>query len=325
MTRKKGWTMKNGVIFPGCGVAYLGNEKDTLLGHSKDLEELYLKAKQVVDIDEALFNTNGNGMPQDELQSQYLTYLYSCATADLLKKKNLETACCAGYSMGVYAALYHAGSISFEDGLRILNHQYRLMQKAAGDERFSIGAIIGLAPGAVEKMIFTQFNTVELINVNNKLSTVVAGPKVDVSEILAFAKSEGALKTMLLPVSLPYHTRFMVEATRQYKCILNRYLADADHVAKTDPEQIAIKKPKMMIISAINQKDLTTPEEIVDLLTSNLSMNINWMKTMESMLALGVSEFVECGPGKSLSIMSRFIQGDFRVYNFSNLAGLFRG
>ena len=48
--------MNNGVIFPGCGVAYLGNEKDTLLSHSKDLEGLYLKAKQVVDIDEALFN-----------------------------------------------------------------------------------------------------------------------------------------------------------------------------------------------------------------------------------------------------------------------------
>ena len=83
--------MKYGIIFPGCGVAYLGNEKDTLLSHSKDLERLFSKAKQVVDLDEAHYNTNGNCTPTDELQSQYLTYLYSCATAELLKKKNIET------------------------------------------------------------------------------------------------------------------------------------------------------------------------------------------------------------------------------------------
>ena len=317
--------MRYGVIFPGCGVAYLGNERSILSEYSSDLAKLLLRAKKVVDIHEDLFSAACNDISQNELQSQYGTYIYSCAMSNLLRERNVDTACCAGYSMGMYAALFHAESVSFEDGIQILHHQYKLMQAAARDLKFGLGVVIGLPYGDVRKIISLQTNAVEMINVNNKLNTVIAGKNTQVAKILQIARKQGAIKAVLLPLSLPYHTRFMTNATIEYKRILKRYVADAD--ADGDYKQllnrIEINEPKKVIISAIDQKALTTRNEVVDALTDNLSKNINWMKTMQLMVDAGITRFVECGPGKSLTTMGRFIEGNFRIYNMSSISKLF--
>jgi [acyl-carrier-protein] S-malonyltransferase len=299
-------TKKISAIFPAFGCKYLGSEREILDGMSRDLHDLTARAESSVGLDVGEFHARRDGSFSDELLSQYAVYIYSCAVSNSLKRAGLRTDYVAGYSMGLYAALCHAESITFEQGLDLITRAFLAIRTVASELPFGIGVISGLTPDDVGSII-DGFDDAEIINVNNRHNLLVSGYEESVKAILALAQEMGALHHKYLTFHSPYHSRFMNRAAEQLK----EYICS-----------MTIYDPLYPVISTVDQREMTAWRDIAADLSHNINRNINWLATMNRMIADGVDSFVECGPGRSLHRMAKFIDGDFEVYHLLNLQEL---
>ncbi len=297
---------KSAAIFPAFGCKYLGNEMEILNGMSRDLHDLTKRAESFVSLDAAEFHACRDGNFSDELLSQYAVYIYSCAVSNNLKRAGFRTDYVAGYSMGLYAALCHAESITFEQGLDLITRAYRGIRAVASELPFGVGVISGLTPEEVSSVI-TEFDDVEIINVNNRHNLLISGYEKSVKAILAAVREQGALHHKYLTFHSSYHSRFMNGAVEQFR----------NHISS-----MAIYDPLYPVISTVDQREMTTWQDITTDLACNINRNINWLATMNRMISAGVDAFVESGPGKSLHRMATFIDGDYEVYYLQNLQDL---
>ncbi len=300
MITEKSYSRKSeaAIIFPGCGIRYLGNELEILKSHGYEITDFFNRAEAVSTFDRAVFLKVTDGDFTDELQGQFATYLYSCAISDLLKKEGFVNSCSAGYSMGLYAALYHTGAVSFEDGLRLIEYAYMCIKKSVYDRNFSVAVIMGLTIKVIEKLIEKFSNEVEIINVNNEISIVISGTTTGVKSVMDTSLKEGALKVIQLPISIPYHSSFARTASEKFRSFLS---------------DIEISYPECQLVSCTDQKVLKTPEQITNALEQNISHAINWKSTFESLLISGTTSFIECGPGESLLKICKFIDGNYTI------------
>lgn len=293
-------------IFPAFGCKYLGNEKSILDGMSPDLHELLGRAGDTVGLSGDMLAANRYGDFSDELMSQYAVYLYGCAISNIVKRRGVHSDYTAGYSMGLYAALYHAESITFEQGLECIRVAYDLIRSVASSLDSGMGLISGLSRDDVEELI-ARSGDLEIINANNRHSFLVSGYEESVRGVLAAAKAHGALHTQYLAFRSPYHSRFMNEAAGKFR----EYCSGME-----------IYDPIYRIVSAVDRRMIETGDEAVNDLADNINHPINWHETMSCMISSGVDAFIECGPGKSLYKMAKFIEGDFDVYYLQTLNNL---
>jgi [acyl-carrier-protein] S-malonyltransferase len=293
-------------IFPAFGCKYLGNERSILDGMSTDLRELLGRAGEAAGLSGDMLAGSPYGDFGDELVSQYAVYLYSCAASNAIKRAGVHSDYAAGYSMGLYAALYHAESITFEQGLECIRVAYDLIRSDAATRDFGMVLISGLPREDVEELV-SRYGDLEIINANNRHSFLVAGYDESVRGILTAAKAAGALNTQHLAFRSPYHSRFMNEAARQFR----------DYCSG-----IRIFDPIYRIVSSVDRRVIETGDEVLTDLADNINCAINWHETMSRMIAYGVDAFIECGPGKSLYKMAKFIDGDFDVYYLHTINNL---
>lgn len=294
--------MEYGVLFPPFGISYLGMEYNILSNISTDLDYKLLRSQEIIDISNDLITNFKKGTFQNELQSQYGIYIFSCAMSDILKSQNINTIYSSGYSMGIYAALYHAEAISFEDGLRLIGKAYELAGKVLSNTKFAMGTIVGLGEKNVRTLL-SNYNDIGLIGINNPHSYVISGRYNNVLELLDIAQKEGALSTRLIPTSMPYHSRFMTETAIEF-----------DNFVK----QIKINPPTHIVVSSVTPRYLITSEDIRDALRQNIDTPLDWLETMILMIQSNIRTFIECGPGRSLTKINRFIPGIDKTYNISN-------
>ncbi len=304
MTDPGSTSRKGACIFPAFGAEYFGNEQDILESCSCDFASLVDRAAAAVDFSVAYAVDNPGGSVSDELQSQYATYLYSCAMSDLLLDAGMTFDCCAGYSMGIYAALYHCGSCSFEDGLFLIRRAYDLIAQAAGRYDFGMGVVVGSDLDDLKSLIAAMKADVEIINVNNRHSFSVAGIRNDVVAVLEAIRLEGALNVRLLPMRAPYHSRHMDRASHLFR----------DYCAT-----LPLADPAVPLVSTVDRSLLQTRDDIVGELARNINHNINWHETMTAMVGRGVTAFYECGPGRTLQKLAKFIDGEFSVITMKKL------
>lgn len=293
-------------IFPAFGCKYLGNEKRILGGLSADLHELTRRAAGTVAFSAEMLDSYPLGDIPDELQSQYAAYLYGCTVSNIIKRSGVHTDFVAGYSMGLYAALYHAESLTFEQGLECITAAFDLIRSDASRVAYGMGLVSGLDRSDVEGLM-ARSEDLEIINANNRHSFLVAGYDTSVRDVLAAARSLGALHTQYLEFTSPYHSRFMNRAADRFR----------DYCSG-----IRIYDPLYRIVSAVDQRVITTWEDVLKDLADNINHTINWHQTMARMIGSGVDAFIECGPGRSLYKMAKFIDGDFEVYYLHTLNGL---
>jgi [acyl-carrier-protein] S-malonyltransferase len=294
--------MEYGVLFPPFGISYLGTEYNILSNISTDLDYKFLRAREIVDINNDLITNFKDGTFQDELQSQYGIYIYSCAMSDVLKSQNISTIFVSGYSMGMYAALYHAEAISFDDGLRLIRRAYELARKVVSNSQFAMGTIVGLAEKNV-RILLSNYNDIRLIGINNPHSYVISGRHNNVLELLDLAQKEGALSTRLVPTSMPYHSSFMADTAIEFENFV---------------KQIKINPPAHIVVSSVTPRFLITSEDIRHALRQNIDTPLDWLETMILMVQSNIRTFIECGPGKSLTKINKFIPGIDKTYNISN-------
>lgn len=273
---------------------------------SGDLHELTRRAKEAVGLDEHQFISCRDGNFPDVLLSQYAVYLYSCAFSNYIKRSGIHSDFVAGYSMGLYAALCHAESITFEQGLALITTAYRDIRDVTTELPSGVGVISGLTPDDV-RLLIAECEDIEIINVNNRHNLFIAGYERSVKKILVLAKEQGALNNKYLTFHSPYHSRFMNRAAVKFR----EYC-----------ESLTIYDPIYPVISTVDRRIMNSWGDLVLDLVDNINCNISWLDTMDRMIGAGVDAFVECGPGKSLHRMAQFMEGDFTVYHLQNIKQL---
>ncbi len=231
-------------------------------------------------------------MLKDELASQVMTYIFSCTLSDLFRKSGVKPSYSAGYSMGLYAALYHAGSISYTTGLEIVLSAYEEISKITGDTPYGMASVIGLEEQDITALIRKKNLSLEITNRNNPVAYLVSGLFSELKAFILLAREEGALHFHIMNVSVPYHSRVLRKIENSFRDFVN---------------SLDIRKPEVRIISLIDQTIIRDESLIREELVRNIYTHLDWYTTQEHLEKNGVTTFVEAGPGNSLKKNSRFI------------------
>ena len=203
----------------------------------------------------------------------------------------------AGHSLGEYSALAAAGALSVADTARLLRVRGLAMQKAVPVGVGAMAALIGLEFDAAAAVAAeaAQGQVCQAANDNGAGQVVVSGDKAAVERAVEIAKSKGAKRAMLLPVSAPFHCALMTPA--------------ADVMAQALAE-VAVKAPVVPLVANVLAKPITAPAEIVAALVKQVTGTVRWRELVAFMAGAGVTTFYEAGAGKVLSgLIKRIADG----------------
>ncbi|MEA5445270.1 ACP S-malonyltransferase [Gammaproteobacteria bacterium AB-CW1] len=200
----------------------------------------------------------------------------------------------AGHSLGEYAALVAAGSLAFDEAVKLVQFRGQAMQEAVPEGSGAMAAILGLDDDQVAEVCgkAADEEVVEPVNFNSPGQVVIAGHKGAVERAIAEAKAAGAKRAMPLPVSVPSHCRLMGSAAEA----MAKRLAD-----------VAIEMPAVPVIHNFNVEVEHNASGIRDALVAQLNHPVRWVETIEAMQERGIQAVVEAGPGKVLCGLNRRI------------------
>jgi [acyl-carrier-protein] S-malonyltransferase len=203
----------------------------------------------------------------------------------------------AGHSLGEYSALAAAGSLSISDTARLLRTRGLAMQKAVPVGAGAMAALLGLDYEAAVAVAneAAQGQVCQAANDNGGGQVVVSGDKAAVERALEIAKTRGAKRAMLLPVSAPFHCRLMQPA--------------ADAMAKA-LDGVTIQRPVSPLVSNVLAAPISEPDEIRRRLIEQVTGTVRWRESVAYMAGRGVTRFFEIGAGKVLSgLVKRIADG----------------
>jgi len=194
----------------------------------------------------------------------------------------------AGHSLGEYSALAAAGAFSVSDAARLLRIRGQAMQKAVPVGTGAMAALLGLdfdQASAVASEA-AQGEVCQAANDNGAGQVVVSGHKAAVERAVEIAKTKGAKRAMLLPVSAPFHCALMQPAAEVMAEALSK---------------VQINMPAVPVVANVVAKPLSDPKEIVDALVRQVTGTVRWRECVAYMSGAGVTTFYEVGAGKVLS------------------------
>lgn len=205
-----------------------------------------------------------------------------------------EPAVMAGHSLGEYTALVAAGALSFADAVRLTRLRAQAMQEAVAEGVGAMAAILGLPDEAVRALCSEAAGgeVLEAVNFNSPGQVVIAGHKAAVERGVALARSKGAKRAVMLPVSVPSHCTLMRGAAE----VLARHL-----------EEVAFQRPRIPVLQNADVAAFDSPEAIRAALVRQLFSPVRWVETIQRMAAEGVTLAAECGPGKVLAGLNKRI------------------
>jgi [acyl-carrier-protein] S-malonyltransferase len=306
--------MKTAFLFPGQGAQTVGMGADIAQAFPV-AAALFDRANEVLGLD--LRQTCFEG-PAERLNSTTMSqpaiFVTSAALLEILRTSpataNLRPDVTAGLSMGEYTALYAAGAISFEDGLRLVRKRGEAMQAAADATEGTMVSIIGLEEDKVRQLCeeARQGELLEPVNFNCPGQIVVSGSLGACGRAEELAPKYGAAKAVRLEVAGAFHTTLMSSAAEALREALLQSRISQPATART--------------IANITGEYYQSPDEIIAGLTRQLTGAILWHKCMERLLADGVDEFYEIGPGRVLTGLMKRINRKTKVTNISDLASV---
>lgn len=279
--------MSKAYVFPGQGAQFVGMGKDLYESNPK-AKELFDKANEILGyrITDIMFEGTDEDLKQTKV-TQPAVFLHSVITALCLDDFNPDMV--AGHSLGEFSALTAAGALTFEDGLRLVYARAMAMQKACEAASSTMAAIIGLPDEAIEKIcaeVSKEGNVVIPANYNSPGQVVISGNVDAVKEACAKLKEAGAKRALPLAVGGAFHSPLMEPARVE--------LAKAIEAAP-------VSQPVCPVYQNVDALPHTDPKEIKDNLLKQLTAPVRWTQSVQHMLADGMTEFVECGPGTVLT------------------------
>ncbi len=206
-----------------------------------------------------------------------------------------EPAMVAGHSLGEYTALVVAGVLPFRDALPLVRLRAQAMQEAVPLGQGAMAAILGLDDDGVRAACAeaAQGEIVEAVNFNAPGQVVIAGHRAAVERAAAAAKTRGAKRAIMLPVSAPFHSSLLKPAGERLR---ERLCA------------MALSAPHIPVVNNVDAAVVNDPQHIKDALARQANSPVRWVEAIQTMARAGVSHVVECGPGKVLAGLTRRIE-----------------
>lgn len=288
-------------VFAGQGSQYSGMGK-SLYEHSASAKKLYDLAEE---IRPGTKNQSFSGSDEElkqTINTQPCLFLVDLAAALALNDSGIYADGTAGFSLGEIAALAYSKAYSYEDGFKIVINRGSLMQ-SSGSENTAMAAVLRLDRDNVINMA-KKYEKLYAVNYNCPGQTVVSGLKASVDEFENDVKEAGG-RIVPLSVSGAFHSPFMEEASDKFKTVLSDF---------------SIKKPSIPVYANFT----ATPYEnnVADNMANQIKNPVRWQETIENMINDGFTDFVEVGPGKTLSGLIKKISKEVKVYSVQDLETL---
>ena len=286
--------MKYAQVFPGQGSQFIGMGKD-LFDQYDEAKKYFLKANKILDfkITEIMFEGNQKELTETNI-AQPAIFIHSIIKSRLFEKKGKLTGV-AGHSLGEFSALVASNSISFNDGLELVNIRAKEMKKACVMNPGTMAAVIGLENKIVENCCMKIKEIVVPANYNCPGQIVVSGEKKAIKNVSKILSENGARKVIELNVGGAFHSPLMLPA----KKVLEKYI-----------KKIEFKKPSCPIYQNSVGKGVSNVEEIRKNLVDQLISPVLWTQSISQMINDGIKNFVEVGPGKVLQGLIKKINPD---------------
>lgn len=200
----------------------------------------------------------------------------------------------AGHSLGEYSALVCAEALDFSDAVKLVADRARFMQEAVPIGQGGIAAILGLEDDAVRKLCeqAAQGEVLDAVNYNSPNQVVIAGTAAAVARAVEQSKAAGAKRAVILPMSVPAHSRLMHPAAQRM----------AERIKTVD-----LRAPRVPVIHNVHLRAESDPEAIRNALVRQIESPVRWVELIQKMAAEGVDRMVECGPGKVLAGLNKRI------------------
>ena len=290
--------MKHAYVFPGQGAQAVGMGKD-LYDNVPAAKELFEKANEILGfrITDIMFAGTDEELKQTKV-TQPAVFLHSVIMAKAL---GVKPDAVAGHSLGEFSALVVAGALSFEDGLKLVSKRAMAMQAACEAQPGTMAAILGLEDSAVEEICASVDGVVVAANYNCPGQLVISGA---VGAACEKAKAAGARRALRLPVGGAFHSPLMEPAKQE----LEKAISEAP-----------FQTPVCPIYQNVDAKPYTDPAAIKANLIAQLTAPVRWTYIVKNMLADGVTEFTELGPGTVLQGLIRKVDANAAVESKSTL------
>ena len=279
--------MAKAYVFPGQGAQFVGMGKD-LFESNLRAQDLFDKANDILGfrITDIMFDGTDEDLKQTKV-TQPAVFLHSVVTAMCMD--GFKPDMVAGHSLGEFSALVASGALTFEDGLKLVFARAMAMQKACEAAPSTMAAIINLPDETIEhicKGISKRGHVVVPANYNSPGQVVISGDVEAVKEACFKLKEAGAKSALPLAVGGAFHSPLMEPARVELAAAI---------------EEAPINKPVCPVYQNVDALPHTNPKEIKINLLKQLTSPVRWTQSVKKMIADGMDDFIECGPGTVLT------------------------
>ena len=293
---------KTAFIFPGQGAQVCGMGQD-FYENSETAKAVFDRATELLgfSVPELCFEKNDRLDITEYTQAAMVTT--SVAMMKVMEERGIHADVAAGLSLGEYCALAAAGVMSEEDAITTVRQRGIFMQEEVPAGEGAMAAILALDAAVIEE-VTADIDGVWIANYNCPGQIVITGAADAVGEAGDACKEAGAKRVVPLKVSGPFHSALLAEAGKK--------LGEALEDVTIQPITI----PYLTNVTADYVKD---PADVKDYLVRQVSSSVRWQQTIERLIADGAEEFVEIGPGRSLSGFMRKINRDVTTCNIDKM------
>jgi len=272
-------------VFPGQGAQFTGMGKD-LYESSALAAALFEKANEILGfrITDIMFEGTAEELKETKV-TQPAVFLHSVILAKTLGE-DFKPEMVAGHSLGEFSALVANGTLSFEDGLKLVSQRALAMQKACEITPSTMAAVLGLADNIVEEVCASIEGIVVAANYNCPGQLVISGETTAVEKACEAMKAAGAKRALILPVGGAFHSPMMEPAREELAAAI---------------EATTFSTPICPVYQNVTANAVSDANEIKKNLIIQLTAPVKWTQSVQQMIADGATLFTEVGPGKVLA------------------------
>ena len=285
--------MKTGLLFPGQGSQHVGMGQ-ALAARFPEAAETFAEADEILGF--ALSRLAWEG-PEETLtateNAQPALYVHSLAVHRVVRDRLGPVVAAAGHSLGELSAHAAAGTFGFAEGLRAVRRRGEFMARAGEEVPGTMAAVLGLGGAEVAELCREAEEadfTLVAANLNAAGQVVFSGDVWGINWIARAAKKKGARRVMPLKVSAAFHSPLMQPAAARFGVAL---------------DEVRFSRPAFPVVSNVTARAIRDPGGIRELLVRQLTSPVRWTECIATLGRMGVTRFLELGPGKVLTGLNR--------------------